>query len=47
MSSYAVLSKGQDLVTRIFSLDTDSVSKVEDMIQAKIFELDGQTLSMS
>ncbi|PWY57582.1 hypothetical protein DGG96_00335 [Legionella qingyii] len=45
-SSYAILSKGQDLVTRMFSLDTDSVSKVEDMIQAQKSEQEGQKLSM-
>ncbi|MCW8470049.1 hypothetical protein OQJ19_05170 [Fluoribacter gormanii] len=46
-TSYAVLSKGQGLTTRFFSLDTDSVTKINEMIDAKIFELDGKKLSIS
>ncbi|QEY52699.1 hypothetical protein [Legionella longbeachae] len=46
-TDYKVLAKGQDLTTRLFSLQTDSQKKVEELIENKKAELEEPKSSLS
>jgi hypothetical protein len=46
-SAYATLSKGQGVATRLFSLNTDCVAHVDNLVQIREEELEIQKLSLS
>ncbi|WP_133127669.1 hypothetical protein [Legionella nagasakiensis] len=46
-TAYEILSKGQGLTTRLFSLDTTSKIKIDNIVKDKERELDGQNLSIT